>query len=116
MRSLLFVVLASATLAAVARADTRLVVFEAQECAACAAFRSDILPGYWGAASARPVPMTLVDVDALGTGGFAPAHRIEALPAVVLFEDGRERARIAGRIEREALDRLIERLQELSDE
>jgi hypothetical protein len=99
-----------------AAADTRLVVFEAQGCELCARFRADVLPAFWGAAGKERVPMTLVDVDALGTAGFPLAHRLSHLPTVVLMQDGRERGRIEGLVGREELMQLILRMQALPAE
>lgn len=109
MRVFLAVVLLTLA-ASPAAADTRLVVFEAQDCRPCALFRGEVLPAFWGGARKQALAITVVDVDALGTGGFALAHRLDTLPTIVLIEDGRERARVSGYVGREQFLALVERM------
>ena len=107
-RSFILSLVALAALLALARGATagdsdgalpvraRLVLFETEDCAACDLYRREVLPAYWAPGRAPPIGLTLIDVDALGTGGIALRHRLASVPTLVLMVDGREIARVEG--------------------
>lgn len=78
------------------RGASRLVAFVSSDCAACRRFSSEALSDYWSSATALELPITVIDVPSLGTGGNPLSAPLRALPTFVVMRDGRELARIEG--------------------
>ena len=87
---------------------TRLVVFEVADCAPCRLFRQEVLPAYWGSPASLDLPIQLIDMQALGTGGHPLRAPVVTLPTFVVMRDGREVARLAGYPGREGFAALVE--------
>lgn len=79
-----------------ARADMRLYVFEIEGCEACAQFHSEALQDYWTSETSRSLPLTIVDLNALGTARQPLRSPIRTVPTFVVMRDGIEVARLTG--------------------
>lgn len=73
-----------------------LIVFETDNCIYCGLFRRDVLPDYLKSKRAAEVPMRFVDVAHMGALEPALSGPLTVVPTVVLMNEGREVARIAG--------------------
>lgn len=92
--------------------SARLVAFISSDCADCRRFSSEVLRDYWTSPTALELPISVIDVPALGTGGNPLRGPLRALPTFVLMQDGREAARIEGYPGRERLLALVEDMAE----
>lgn len=95
-------------LPAAAGSPARLVVFEAPGCAQCRQFREEALPEYWGSPASLELPIQVIDMAALGTGGHPLKARIATLPTFVVMQDGREVARLSGYPGKEGFRAMVE--------
>jgi hypothetical protein len=89
-------VIALLALATPARADMRLYLFEIADCAACDRFHGEVLQDYWTSEASRTLPLTIVDLNALGTAGQPLRSPIRIVPTFVVMRDGTEIARLTG--------------------
>jgi hypothetical protein len=92
----LAVALAALVLPETARAEMRLYMFETADCAACALFHAEALEAYWSSEASRQLPLTIVDLNALGTAGQPLRAPISVVPTFVVMREGTEIARLAG--------------------
>lgn len=74
----------------------RLVVYEIDGCAACEQFHTEALQDYWSSATSSTLPLTIVDLNALGTAGQALRSPIRTVPTFIVMRDGIEIARLTG--------------------
>ena len=81
---------------AVAWAEMRLYLFEIADCAACEQFHSEALRDYWTSETSTTLPLTIVDLNALGTAGQPLRSPIRTVPTFVVMRDGIEIARLTG--------------------
>lgn len=91
--------LASMTLlgaSSAAEAEMRLYMFEIADCAACDRFHSEALQDYWSSETSRALPLTIVDLNALGTAAQPLRYPIAVVPTFVVMHNGREIARLSG--------------------
>lgn len=79
-----------------ARADMRLFVFEIEGCTACTQFHTEALQDYWTSETSRSLPLTIVDLNALGTAGQPLRSPIRTVPTFIVMRDGIEIARLTG--------------------
>lgn len=79
-----------------ARADMRLYVYEIEGCEACAQFHAEALQDYWASQASRSLPLTIVDLNALGTARQPLRSPIRTVPTFVVMRDGIEMARLTG--------------------
>lgn len=82
--------------AAPASAEMRLFMFEIAECEACDQFHAETLQDYWNSEASRTLPLTIVDLNALGTAAQPLRTPIDVVPTFVVMQDGREVARLSG--------------------
>jgi hypothetical protein len=90
-----------------AHAEMRLYMFEIARCMACAQFHAETLPSYWSSEASRQLPLTIVDLNALGTAGQVLRAPISVVPTFVVMRDGTEIARITGYPGRQAFEASI---------
>ncbi|MEZ5924762.1 MAG: thioredoxin family protein [Hyphomicrobiaceae bacterium] len=88
--------LAVASTPAAADPALRLFVFEIDGCTACDQFHAEALRDYWSSPVSQRLPLTLVDLNALGTAGQALRSPIRVVPTFVVMRDGIEIARLSG--------------------
>lgn len=93
--------------ASAAGAEMRLFMFEIADCAACDRFHTETLQDYWGSEASRTLPLTIVDLNALGTAAQPLRYPVDTVPTFVVMQDGREIARLAGYPGREAFEASI---------
>lgn len=74
----------------------RLFVFEIEGCTACAQFHTEALQDYWTSETSRSLPLTIVDLNALGTAGQPLRSPIRTVPTFIVMRDGIEIARLTG--------------------
>jgi hypothetical protein len=79
-----------------ARADMRLYVFEIEGCEMCTRFHAEALGDYWTSETSRSLPLTIVDLNALGTARQPLRSPIRTVPTFVVMRDGTEIARLTG--------------------
>lgn len=77
-------------------AGMRLYVFEIEACGACAQFHAEALKDYWSSERSLTLPLTIVDLNALGTAGQPLRAPIRTVPTFVVMRDGVEIARLTG--------------------
>jgi thioredoxin-like negative regulator of GroEL len=73
-----------------------IVVFEAENCTYCSAFRSQIPPNYRQSPRAGELPIRFVDVNATGVDRMKLIAPIQMVPTVVMMKNGQEVDRIQG--------------------
>ncbi|MEL6289285.1 MAG: hypothetical protein AAFQ42_06950 [Pseudomonadota bacterium] len=95
-----FVVTASAPIDArrkpVATAPTELVVYESAACPACTGFREGVIRPYFASGRGARLPMSVIDMDMLGTAGRALKAPVTRYPTAVVMAGGIEVGRIEG--------------------
>ena len=74
----------------------RLYMFEIADCAACDRFHAETLQDYWSSEASHTLPLTIVDLNALGTAAQPLRYPIDVVPTFVVMRDGREVARLSG--------------------
>ena len=82
--------------ASVAKAEMRLYLFELADCTPCGQFHAEALQDYWNSETSRALPLTIVDLNALGTAAQPLRYPIDTVPTFVVMRDGREVARLTG--------------------
>lgn len=97
-----------------AEAEMRLFVFEIEGCTACTQFHTEALQDYWTSETSRSLPLTIVDLNALGTAGQPLRAPIRTVPTFIVMRDGIEIARLTGYPGKQALEAGI--AQVLADE
>ncbi len=88
----------------VAQAEMRLFMFEIADCAACDRFHAEALQEYWNSEASRTLPLTIVDLNTLGTAAQPLRSPIDVVPTFVVMRDGREVARLSGYPGRQAFE------------
>jgi thioredoxin-related protein len=73
-----------------------LVVFEADGCIYCEAFRQQVVPLYAASTTGREVPLRFVNVSKSDETKMGITGAITIAPTIVLLRDGREVDRITG--------------------
>ncbi|MEE9587912.1 MAG: hypothetical protein V3V97_07820 [Hyphomicrobiaceae bacterium] len=99
MRLFAFVVcvlLAALIVAVPDKTESRLIVFDGSGCRECTQLREYVVRPYLASKARNQVPMEIVDIASLGTSGHALRAPIRTLPTIVIVQDGREVARMAG--------------------
>ena len=76
--------------------SAELVMFETRYCAYCRLFDRKVAPEYAQSRAGAMLPIKKVDIDRQGTAGYPLRKPIIATPTFVLFDKGRELARITG--------------------
>jgi hypothetical protein len=79
-----------------ASAEMRLYLFQIANCAACEQFHAEALHDYWTSDASTQLPLTIVDLNALGTAGQPLRAPIRIVPTFVVMRDGIEIARLTG--------------------
>jgi len=79
-----------------ASAEMRLYLFEIAGCTACDQFHAEALRDYWTSDASTALPLTIVDLNALGTAAQPLRSPIRTVPTFVVMRDGIEIARLTG--------------------
>jgi thioredoxin-like negative regulator of GroEL len=87
-----------------------IVVFEAENCTYCSAFRSQILPNYRQSPRNVELPVRFVDVNATGVDKMKLIAPIQMVPTVVMMKNGQEVDRIQGYTGPELFHQLVTKM------
>lgn len=96
MRRLALAMIAAATLAPPALAETRLLMFEQPGCVHCAQWHAEVGPGYPLSAEGMAAPLWPLQLRGALPEGITLVSRPAFTPTFVLIVDGQEKGRIEG--------------------
>ena len=91
-------------------ADRQLVMFSSQSCIYCQVFNRDVKPGYKWSQQARKAPLSEVDIDREGTGGYSLRRKITMTPTFIMFRRGREIARFNGYPGKKSFYKMVDQM------